>query len=104
MLNFVVGFWASGASVPPLGTISEQQQEGGSIGFDTTSIWIYPVDLCDEMLQVVVDGLCLRNCIEGVGADHEGTYDFYQIDQFYTNVTEERIAGPYTHDHDCFGL
>ena len=47
---------------------------------------MYPVDVCDVLLWVVVYDLCLRNCVESIGADHEGTDEFDDIAHFYLNA------------------
>ena len=102
LLRVFVEFWEIGVSVLSLGANSVRYQEGGSVGFGVLPIWIYPVDVCDGLLWVVVYGFYLSNYVESMVDDNKGTYAFSDISDLYLNVMEESVSGPSYQDHDFF--
>ena len=63
-------------------------------------LWIKPIYLCARLHQCAVGDFLIRKCVEGMGADNECTYDFYEVTNLYPDVMEEGVDGRFYNDND----
>ena len=59
---------------------------------------------CVALSWCVVENICFRYCIEYLFVIHDGTNALAEVADMDADITQEGVARPFSHDHDCLWI